>query len=235
MTDEPLQFCNSHWPPYSYGDTRGDAVGGYAVDFMNEIASRVERPVKLSILPWLRCLRMAELGEVDGIMLLTENEERKRFLHLSIPLLEDENLLWYPKESPYARERTDFEDLRGLRIGVVTGFNYGEPFNQAVKELDLMTDEASSVLSNLRRLDRNWIDVFPVNRTAAEYSLYGHPNLRARLVAVDGPFEPVGFRLGLAKAGRAPELIEQINVAIATMHEDGTITRILSQEPFEFR
>jgi hypothetical protein len=50
-----------------------------------------------------------------------------------------------------------------------------------------------------------------------------------------GPFEPVGFRLGLAKAGRAGDLTEQINVAIATMLEDGTITRILSREPFEFR
>ena len=234
-TEEPLHFCNSHWAPYSYGDARGEAVGGYAVDFMLEISRRIERPFNLSVLPWLRCMRMAELGEVDGIMLLTENEERKRFLNLTIPLLEDENLLWYPKQSPYATERPNFSDLQGLRIGVVTGFNYGESFNRAVEEYDLILDEAASVLSNLRRLDRQWIDVFPVNRTAAEYALYDHPNLRSRLVAMDGPFEPVGFRLGLAKAGRAADLTERVNVAIATMHEDGTIADILSREPFEFR
>ncbi|OZB13212.1 MAG: hypothetical protein B7X58_09935 [Marinobacter sp. 34-60-7] len=117
-TEEPLHFCNSHWPPYSYCDALGNAVGGYAVDFMNEISRRLERPFKLSVLPWLRCMRMAELGEVDGIMLLTENAERKRFLNLTIPLLEDENLLWYLRDSPYARERRDFADLQGFRLGL---------------------------------------------------------------------------------------------------------------------
>lgn len=234
-TAVPLHFCNSHWPPYSYGDANGRAVGGYAVDFVAEISRRIERPVKLSILPWLRCLRMAEQGEVDGIMLLTESEERKQYLLMTDPLLFDANLLWYRHDSPNARERLAFEDLRGLRIGVVAGFNYGEPFNRAVEEYGLILDEAPSILSNFRRLDRNWIDVFPVNRMAAQYALHKHGALSSRLIAVAGPFETVGFRLGLARTGRAAGLVAQINDAIDSMQEDGTVGRILNQKPFEYQ
>lgn len=178
---------------------------------------------------------MAEQGEVDGIMLLTESEERKQYLLMTDPLLFDANLLWYRHDSPNARERLAFEDLRGLRIGVVAGFNYGEPFNRAVEEYGLILDEAPSILSNFRRLDRNWIDVFPVNRMAAQYALHKHGALSSRLIAVAGPFETVGFRLGLARTGRAAGLVAQINDAIDSMQEDGTVDRILNQKPFEYQ
>lgn len=234
-TDAPLHFCNSHWPPYSYGDANGRAVGGYAVDFMKEIFARTGRPVRLSILPWLRCLKMAERGDVDGIMLLTASEERKQFLIMTDPLLSDANVFWYRRDNPGAQERLAFEELRGLRIGVVAGFNYGEAFNRAVTEYGLILDEAPSILSNFRRLDRNWIDVFPVNRLAADYALHNHSSLRSRFIAFNGPFEAVGFRLGLAKKGRAAGLIAPINEAINSMREDGSVERILRQVPFEYR
>ncbi|MBL3826700.1 MULTISPECIES: substrate-binding periplasmic protein [Marinobacter] len=235
LSDEPLLFCNSHWPPYSYGNDDGLAIGGYAVDFLHEVSGRIARPVELRILPWLRCLKMAEDGDVDGIMLLTENEERKQFLLMSRPIISDANLLWYRIDSPHALPRSRFADLQGLRIGVVTGFNYGEPFNTAVVQSNLMVDEAPSILGNFRRLDRHWIDVFLVNRMAADYALHDYPLLKARMVAHEGPFESVGFRIGLAKAGRAAGLLADIDKVLEDMREDGTIDRIMLEEPFEYR
>lgn len=234
-TDEPLLFCNSHWPPYSYGNDDGLAIGGYAIDFMNEISGRIDQPFELRIFPWLRCLKMAEDGEVDGIMLLTENEERKQFLLMSRPIISDANLLWYRIDSPHARPRSTFEDLQGLRIGVVAGFNYGEPFNAAVRQLNLTLDAAPSILSNFRRLDRDWIDVFLVNRMAADYALHDYPLLKARMLAQEGLFESVGFRIGLAQAGRAAGLLADIDKALEDMLNDGTIDRIMLEEPFEYR
>lgn len=231
---EPLRFCNSHWPPYSYGDADGQAVGGYAVDFINEIARRIERPVQLHILPWLRCLKMAEDGTADGIMLLTENDERKHFLVMSTPLIWDANLLWYRGDNPKARARLNFAELQGLRIGVVTGFNYGESFNSAVEQFNLTLDDAPSIVSNFKRLERGWIDVFLVNRMAGEYSLHDYPQLKSRLVAQQGPFEEVGFRIGLAKTGRGAGLIDQFDQAIRDMLQDGTVVRIMSSEPFDY-
>ncbi|MDX1560926.1 MAG: transporter substrate-binding domain-containing protein [Marinobacter sp.] len=234
-SSQPLIFCNSHWPPYSYGDASGRAIGGYAKDFMEELSRRTMQPIDLRILPWLRCLKMAENGDFDGIMLLTENDERKQFLHMSRPIIFDANLLWYRMDSPHVRPRLTFADFEGLRIGVVTGFNYGEPFNNAVALLNLTLDEAPSILSNFKRLDRGWIDVFLVNRTAADYSLHDYPLLRSRMIAMDGPFEPVGFRVGLAKAGRAAHLLADFDEAIDAMQKDGTIARIMSEGPFEYR
>lgn len=226
-----LHFCNSHWPPFSYGDKAGQPTGGYAIEFMQEISKRIDRSVRLSILPWLRCLRLAEIGQVDGIMLLTANEERRRFLHLTDALLEDANLLWYLSDSQHMAERTSFEEFKGLRIGIVEGFNYGEEFIAARNELELDVEPAPSVYSNFLKLQRGWIDVFLVNRVVADFTLLKRPDLRALFVARRGPFEPVGFRVGLSKAGRAADLLDQFNSAIADMTREEVVAGILRYPP----
>jgi polar amino acid transport system substrate-binding protein len=98
-----------------------------------------------------------------------------------------------------------------------------------------MVDEAPSILGNFMRLDRHWIDVFLVNRMAAEYSLHDYPLLRARVIAQEGPFEAVGFRVGLSKSGRAAGLLARFDRAIEDMREVGSIDRIMRDKPFEYR
>ncbi|WP_203301508.1 substrate-binding periplasmic protein [Marinobacter sediminum] len=227
----PLHFCNSHWPPYSYGDERAQPIGGYAIDFMREISRRIDHPVRLSILPWLRCLAMNKTGELDGIMLLTANKDRRRFLHLTEPLLHDANLLWYLKDNQHVADRTSFEELQGLKIGIVKGFNYGEAFAEATNKLGLNVEAVPTVYSNFLRLERGWIDVFLVNRVVADFTLLSRSDLKARLTIRKGPFEPVGFRVGLSKAGKAAPLLEQFNAAIADMTREGTVTNILKYPP----
>lgn len=227
----PLHFCNSHWPPYSYGDNRAQPIGGYAIDFMREISKRIDHPVRLSILPWLRCLAMNKTGEMDGIMLLTANDDRRRFLYLTEPLLHDANLLWYLHDNPHVADRTNFEELRGLRIGIVEGFNYGEAFAEATNELGLNVEPVPTVLSNFLRLERGWIDVFLVNRVAADFTLLTRPELKDRLVVRKGPFEPVGFRVGLSQAGEAANMLDQFNAAITDMTREGLVTTILQYPP----
>ncbi len=227
----PLHFCNSHWPPYSYGDKRDQPVGGYAIDFMREISKRIDHPVRLSILPWLRCLDMNKNGQLDGIMLLTANEDRRRFLYLTEPLLQDANLLWYLNDNKHVADRTSFEDLQGLRIGIVKGFNYGEAFAEATERLQLAVEPAPSVYSNFVKLERGWIDVFLVNRVVADFTLLNYPDLKDRLVARNGPFKPVGFRVGLSQAGKAAKMLDQFNAAITDMTREGVVSTILQYPP----
>lgn len=227
----PLHFCNSHWPPFSYGNDKDQLIGGYAIDFIREISVRIRTPVQLSIMPWLRCLSMAKKGLVDGIMLLTPNDERRQFLHFTEPLLSDANLLWYRADNPHVADRRSFDELKGLRIGVVSGFNYGEAFKQAREDLKLDVEPAPSVRSNFLRLERGWIDVFLVNRVVADYNLLSRPDIRALLVSKQGPFEQVGFHVGLAKAGKGATLLEQFNTAISDMKRAGVIDIILHNPP----
>ncbi len=227
----PLHFCNSHWPPFSYGDKSSQPIGGYAIDFMQEISRRIDRSVRLSILPWLRCLKLAETGQVDGIMLLTANEDRRRFLFFTEPLMHDANLLWYLDTSKHIADRRSFEELLGLKVGIVHGFNYGEAFIKATKELALDVESAPSVYSNFVKLERGWIDVFLVNRVVADYTMLGRPDLRARMVPRMGPFAPVGFRVGLSKAGQAADLLALFNAAITDMTREKVVTGILQYPP----
>ncbi|MEO9523758.1 substrate-binding periplasmic protein [Marinobacter alexandrii] len=227
----PLHFCNSHWPPYSYGDKRAQPIGGYAIDFMREISKRIDHPIRLSILPWLRCLTMNKKGQLDGIMLLTANEDRRRFLYLTEPLLHDANLLWYLNDNQHVADRTSFEELQGLRIGIVEGFNYGEAFAEATEQLKLAVQTAPTVYTNFVKLERGWIDVFLVNRVVADFTLLSRPELKERLVVRKGPFEPVGFRVGLSHAGKAANMLDQFNSAIEAMTREGVVTTILQYPP----
>ncbi|MDI9246358.1 transporter substrate-binding domain-containing protein [Marinobacter sp. CHS3-4] len=229
--ERPLVFCNSHWPPFSYGGPSGEALGGYAVRFLQEISARTQIPMDLKILPWRRCLFFARQGEVDGIMMLTRNREREAFLTMTNALLSDSNLLWYRKDSEFVADRLSFEDLQGMTIGLTSGFNYGDAFARASEQLGLDTEESPTILSNFRKLDLGRVDVFLVNKVVAEYSLKADPLLRARFTLRQGPFPPVGFHIGLAKNGQGIRHLKAFNDAISDMAALGVIETILNEDP----
>ncbi|TNE75004.1 MAG: amino acid ABC transporter substrate-binding protein [Gammaproteobacteria bacterium] len=231
------RFCEDPWPPYTDGEVGRHPEKGMAVELFREFSARMEADFELMLLPWKRCLHWVKTGQFDGIMLLTRNEERAQYLLFSDPVHHDVNLVWTRQGRNFQRDFNSFEDLKGLKVGTVAGFNYGEPFNKAVEEYELDIDEGPSILSSLKRLDLNRIDVFLVNRDAGEQALKSEPLLRSRLKYQAGPFEKVPFHIGLSAESPVTREYSQLNDTIADMREDGTLERIFqphsSPDPLE--
>ena len=226
-----LKFCEDPWAPYTLGEIGSVPERGIAIELFRELGEHLEIDFQLRLLPWKRCLFWAETGDYDGVMLLTRNDERATYLAFTDSVHEDKNLVWHRADRRFDHSFENFSDFKGARIGITTGFNYGEAFNQAVEEFDLTVEEAPSILSNLQRLDLGRIDLFLVNKPAAEFAMVGFPDLRERLTYSEGPFEALPFYIGLSKASSVVFELERFNEAISAMRDAGTLEKIFNAQP----
>lgn len=227
-----ISFCEDPWPPYTYGAHGEVPEKGYAVDFLNEVSKRIDVKFSMTLLPWKRCLLMAKNGSIDGVMLLTKNSKRERYLEFTVPLISDNNLLWFRSDENLAANSWDsFEDLKSYRIGVVAGFNYGEAFIKAKEEYNFNIEVVNDVKSNFNKLALGRIDVFFVNLSAANEVLKEEHELKVKFKFLDKLFEKVPFYIGISKNSQARFLLPDINKAINGMIRDGTIERIMKQFP----
>jgi len=60
---------------------------GMLVDLVTEAYRRAGHSVEVNLMPWARCLKDAETGEVDGVFSSFELPERERFLAFSKEVL----------------------------------------------------------------------------------------------------------------------------------------------------
>lgn len=225
--EESIDFCEDPWPPYTYGEMGAPPSKGYAVEFLNEIAARTNITVTMTLLPWKRCLLMAERGEMDGIMLLTKNDQRTQYLDFSIPVMSDNNLVWYRRMDNIHKKLDSFSDLKNYRIGLAASFNYGDEFEAAIKEFNLNVEVAHDIKSNFRKLALGRIDVFFVNLAVANEVFRQNPELEKNIVYSDKLFKKVPFFIAISKKSKARSIVPKLNQTIQTMAEDGTIDRIL--------
>lgn len=226
-----FRFCEDPWAPYTLGEMGSVPEQGIAVELFKELGEQLNVDFQLMLLPWKRCLLWAETGDYDGVMLLTRNAERATYLTFTDSVHEDKNLVWHRADRSFDHSFESFADLQGVRIGVTAGFNYGEAFNTAVQKFGLAVEEAPSILSNLQRLDLGRIDVFLVNKPAAEFSMVNFPDLRERLTYAEGPFEALPFYIGLSKASPVALELERFNQAITQMRDAGSLEKIFNAQP----
>ncbi|MGB0935742.1 MAG: substrate-binding periplasmic protein, partial [Alphaproteobacteria bacterium] len=60
-----LRACTIAWPPYTISKNEDGKLTGIDVDILREIARRMNKDIKISDIPWKRCLRFAEDGNID--------------------------------------------------------------------------------------------------------------------------------------------------------------------------
>jgi polar amino acid transport system substrate-binding protein len=225
--NDTIRFCEDPWPPYTFGETGSAPTGGYAVDFLNEIASRLTLNISMELLPWKRCLLMAKKGQVDGVMLITKSGNRERYLDFSIPLMSDNNLVWFRRGDNIGSKVNSFAELKNYRIGVAASFNYGDEFNEASEHYKFNIEEARDIESNFKKLVLGRIDVFFVNLSAANEVFRENPSLAKKVTYVDKLFDKVPFYIAFSKKSKEKTLLPLFNKTIQEMLKEGAIDRIL--------
>ena len=201
-------------------EVEGEANGTIQIDLLEDVAPKHVAQITA----------LAAEGKYDGVMLLTRNKDRSRYLSFSVAVHQDANVVWALKSRTFERDFRTFKDFQGLRIGLTEGFNYGEAFDQAVKEYRLKVDPGPTILSNMLRLALGRIDIFLVNRVAGESAIEDRPNLRKKLTHQRGPFKAVPFFIGLSKSSPIGAEVPRFNEALEDMKQDGTINRIFGAD-----
>ncbi len=114
---------------------------------------------------WRRCLKEVELGNVDVISGF-RNEERLQFVtYLDTPIIEESIYFYYPIGAPF--EFTRWENLTGMRIGVMRGDSFGDGPDAALQTYPDL-EWVSTQNQNLLKLADGRLDAVPMGKLSGQ-------------------------------------------------------------------
>ncbi len=208
-------------PPQYQLDPKGRTTG-FAIDVMNELASRLGQPIEYVIKPnWQATMTALISGEVDLIPSAGITETRKVELAFSRPLETFQLGVFVRADN---RSIVTLADLTGKRIGTVGPANSKTSLLKEFKQYDYQHFEHPS--QSLVSLLAGEVDaiIYP------EQAMLVHAHradLDHRIRHLD---EPLGeFRRGVAVRADRAALLDLINPAIAALQNDPIYTKIYAK------
>ena len=217
-----LKLVASSWPPYVGA---GLQKNGVAMHLVTAGLSRAGYASNITLENWPKDLEAAKSGRYDVIAAVWYSKERTEFLTFSEPYIINNTYFFTRRDSEHTFRK--LSDLDGLKIGVVEGYAYGEPFYE---HSDFARISYGSVSENLRSLVAGNVDMVLADSRVAFYELNTNIPFGIKQVTMVGiPYAKKSLRIGVSKQRPDHEkIIEKFNAAIAAMKKDGSYAQILA-------
>lgn len=155
---EKVRIATGEWPPYISSKLKHD---GLASHIIKEAFALKQIDVEYVFFPWARAMKEAELGYVHGTHVWFHSKERADKFVFSDPLVSSEYVFFHLKNREFSWQK--YSDLRLKRIGISTGYFYGDKFENARKMGLFSVNEVASDEQNLKMLFRRRIDIVPID------------------------------------------------------------------------
>jgi polar amino acid transport system substrate-binding protein len=138
--------------------SRADGTG-YANDVVKAAFMAVGMEIQLRVMPYARCKRMAENGEVVGCLSMSPAPEFNGLIELSArPLFTCSAGYFYNVAKPPGVKRQEDLPARTV-VGTVIGYEYPSGFEKLVQSGALVREESTSEEINLRKLALGRVDL----------------------------------------------------------------------------
>jgi polar amino acid transport system substrate-binding protein len=181
-TDKPVVTkvrigAEDDWRPYAY--VQAGQPAGFAVDLVRAAWEAAGVEVELVPLPYARCMREVEAGKLAGCFdTLRDARTEDKYLWHKYHLFRARIGIYGRSDGP--ADPVNVQALRGKRVGVTNGYDYGTAFDD---DPTMVRDVAASDLTSLRKLVAGRVDYALVfDRVATE-------------IAANNPTLGQGFRL----------------------------------------
>lgn len=132
-------------------------LSGYSWDIVRESLHAAGWGIRLTVLPWPRALKFFESGKTQALWPTGKNEERLKKYSYSERKINSSNFIVYTKkgsEFPW----DGLKSLKGRKILVKRGFNYGTEWNRHKK--DINTKDVLTILQGFLMVNRGRADGF---------------------------------------------------------------------------
>lgn len=141
--EESITVCFNNWPPYTRMTDAG--AEGISVEVVERAAMQLRREVRFVEREWNECLEKVEQGEFDAIM---DAAQRDAYLQgpASFSLYSD--TFWVSN----SRDISRYDQLRGGRVALVTGYNYDDRLMAQLEDLDMRVIRGKDDPTNVRDL-----------------------------------------------------------------------------------
>lgn len=181
-----IKACGHHdYPPWNWH--RDNEIVGACAAIARRAIERLGYKVDLSYVgPWKRCQVMVETGQVDVNICAFRNPEREAKSVIVEPRMALNRIAVFVRDGGRApRGLSNWNDLKGLRTGLIGGVSMGEDFDSFL-EKNTLVERAPDLNSVLRMLDLDRVDIAPFGLEAGRLAI-DRLNLGHRLVPLDQP------------------------------------------------
>lgn len=219
--NKPLKIAGSVWPPYIVDQ---GAEKGAATTLVREILKRAGYQTEVSIETWPRTLEGTSVGIYDVIISAWYTKERESHFQFTDPYFV--NTIQFVKRKDAPINFRGYQDLKGLVIGVVNGYAYGDEFDNAKGILKLPSNH---LIQNLLKLQQGRIDLTLGDKWVVRHELTEYFPTAIKDFAFLG--KPVATRPLHAAVSRAhpqhEKIVTDFNKALKAMKADGSYEKIL--------
>jgi polar amino acid transport system substrate-binding protein len=186
---ETLTICGAPLPPYSY--LKDGVATGIDVDVAKIVFGELGVPVNIVIEPFARCQQSLKTGDADLGFAISDVLDRHEYLYFPQNYVWQISYVFFTNKSTqqhYTIHNLDDAKRAKLRIGIVRGAAYYPDFWAAFPAQDKAVNEgyndiltpATDTAANFRRLDLNFVQLFPQDRVAGIWA--------AKLVGEQHPY-----------------------------------------------
>lgn len=218
-----IKAVSDSWPPYTDPE---HPQGGILVELVETAFARVGLEVEIEYVPWVRALKGTENAEYDILIDAWWTPERARVFHYSYPMLASG--IRFIKRSSDEFDYQGIDSLHGKKLGTIRGYGYG---SSIVQSEHFQREEATDLITNLRKLAYGRIDLTLEDEAVAAYTLRRQtPELRP-LLSFTGPPLSVNslYVISSLQNPRHKELIALFNQGLSKMHADGSYHSLLQR------
>jgi polar amino acid transport system substrate-binding protein len=226
-----LRACASDvdQPPYLSTESRRGA-GGLSIDVLAKVLEKNGQVMpKIERYPWLRCLKMAEEGEIDLVLNVPTAQIDPKPFWITEPFTVVHSVYYFsPQRFPKGLEIYDLELLKKYKLCSSMGVRYESYGINNVK----VDSGAKDLLALVRKTKAGYCDLFIEKREVV--TMLGQQN--ATIATELGQLQqrplpeefPVGLHFAISRRTAEGEaLLAQFNLAIAELIRTKQIQRAL--------
>ncbi len=160
FSEETIHISTEEYAPHT-----SKKLKHYGVDchIVTEAFALEGITVKYNFFPGKRSFEMAQEGDVDATLPWVKREDRKKYFYYSDPIIRGGMDGFFHLKSfqfNWNCKQPNYDDLKGIDIGAIIGYNYGPSFQNAEKLGKILVERIPTIEMNFRKLLLGRIELF---------------------------------------------------------------------------
>jgi polar amino acid transport system substrate-binding protein len=220
-----VKFGAEPFPPFSYAENGKPA--GPMVEMVMAVCAAAEMTCTIEVMPWRRILKLAEIGELDGVCMALRIPEREQQFFITDDVVQSSFTFFTQASSQFKYRKP--EDLNNTSIGVYGPSGTSATLADLTADTNATTTLETDNLTALRKLaaGRYGPDgAILINRDVA-MSLMKENNLTGLVPAGDA--KVIRYALGLTRLSVSPQQAELFGNKLRALKRAGTLKTILQK------
>lgn len=222
----PFTVCTNSWTPFI--DDKLPSKGK-SWRIIKEIMEVQNYKAELELMPWARAVKSVRDGDCDALPDAFYTEERSQWALFSEPY-DQVNTVFFKRVDRELKPYESYDDLKGLRIGIIRGAAVTPEFDQTV---GLQKVEVRDIRQGFSMLYAGRLDLQVTEDLPGLYELElmskKYPSIGSKLVIINPYLATNSLHLAISKnSENASKILNDFNQGLAKLKSSGRYQQIMN-------